>query len=107
MTESEARRETEVQLELIDAKICSKNLDFYFCFFLHQFIMAASSTRIALTSPQFTLDHLVSLTQQLLDSIATNDWSTYSRLCDPQLTCFEPEVNNYKYRSTQDNLIFN
>jgi ketosteroid isomerase-like protein len=34
---------------------------------------------------------LVELTQQLLDSIAAADWDTYSRLCDPTLSAFEPE----------------
>ena len=30
--------------------------------------------------------------QQLLDSIARADWKTYQELCDPSLTCFEPDV---------------
>ena len=34
---------------------------------------------------------LLDLTQQLLDSIASGDWDTYQRLCDPSLTAFEPE----------------
>ncbi|MEX0679597.1 MAG: DUF4440 domain-containing protein [Pirellulales bacterium] len=34
---------------------------------------------------------LVELTRQLLDSIAAADWDTYSRLCDPALSAFEPE----------------
>jgi calcium/calmodulin-dependent protein kinase (CaM kinase) II len=36
--------------------------------------------------------HLIDLTQQLLESIASGDWSTYERLCDPTLTAFEPEA---------------
>jgi calcium/calmodulin-dependent protein kinase (CaM kinase) II len=34
---------------------------------------------------------LLELTRQLLTAIADQDWSLYSRLCDPSLTCFEPE----------------
>jgi Calcium/calmodulin dependent protein kinase II association domain len=37
-------------------------------------------------------EQLVSLTQQLLESIANGDWATYERLCDPTLTAFEPEA---------------
>lgn len=36
--------------------------------------------------------HLVDLTQQLLDSIAHGDWATYERLCAGDLTAFEPEA---------------
>jgi calcium/calmodulin-dependent protein kinase (CaM kinase) II len=35
---------------------------------------------------------LLELTQQLLDSIDQQDWETYTRLCDPNLTAFEPEA---------------
>jgi calcium/calmodulin-dependent protein kinase (CaM kinase) II len=34
---------------------------------------------------------LLKLNQTLLDSIAAADWETYAGLCDPTLTCFEPE----------------
>jgi calcium/calmodulin-dependent protein kinase (CaM kinase) II len=34
---------------------------------------------------------LLDLTQRLLDSIAAADWATYTELCDPALTAFEPE----------------
>ncbi len=37
-------------------------------------------------------EELIALTQHLLDSIATGDWETYERLCDPTLTAFEPEA---------------
>ncbi len=33
------------------------------------------------------------LTQKLLHSIATADWKAYEDLCDPSLTCFEPEAH--------------
>jgi calcium/calmodulin-dependent protein kinase (CaM kinase) II len=39
-----------------------------------------------------TRQQLIELTQQLLDSIASGDWTTYERLCDPTLTAFEPEA---------------
>lgn len=35
---------------------------------------------------------LIDLTQKLLDCIAAGDWNTYCELCDPSLTCFEPEA---------------
>jgi len=34
---------------------------------------------------------LLELSQELLDSIDQQDWETYTRLCDPELTAFEPE----------------
>jgi calcium/calmodulin-dependent protein kinase (CaM kinase) II len=34
---------------------------------------------------------LLDATRRLLQSIARSDWETYSSLCDPTLTCFEPE----------------
>lgn len=38
-----------------------------------------------------TEQELLELSQELLDSIDQQDWSTYTRLCDPNLTAFEPE----------------
>ncbi|MBI2805688.1 MAG: DUF4440 domain-containing protein [Planctomycetes bacterium] len=35
---------------------------------------------------------LLEVNQQLLDCIAAADWDTYEKLCDPGLTCFEPEA---------------
>jgi calcium/calmodulin-dependent protein kinase (CaM kinase) II len=35
---------------------------------------------------------LLDLTRRLLDAIAGADWKTYEELCDPSLTCFEPEA---------------
>lgn len=35
---------------------------------------------------------LLALNQKLLDSIARADWKTYQELCDPSMTCFEPEA---------------
>ena len=38
---------------------------------------------------------LISLTTRLLGAIADGDWSTYTELCDPTLTCFEPEARGH------------
>lgn len=35
---------------------------------------------------------LIDLNQKLLNSIAHGDWGTYTELCDPTLTAFEPEA---------------
>jgi ketosteroid isomerase-like protein len=35
---------------------------------------------------------LLKLNQQLLDAIVRADWAKYQELCDPSLTCFEPEA---------------
>jgi calcium/calmodulin-dependent protein kinase (CaM kinase) II len=34
---------------------------------------------------------LLRLNERLLESIALGDWAAYQELCDPQLTCIEPE----------------
>lgn len=35
---------------------------------------------------------IIDLTRRLLNSITQGDWKTYTSLCDPSLTCFEPEA---------------
>ncbi len=42
-----------------------------------------------------TVQELLDLNQQLLDSIATCDWPAYCRLCDPTLSAFEPEARGH------------
>jgi hypothetical protein len=37
-------------------------------------------------------EELLALNQRLLDSIVNADWPSYQELCDPSLTCFEPEA---------------
>jgi calcium/calmodulin-dependent protein kinase (CaM kinase) II len=39
-----------------------------------------------------TTDELLRLNQRLLDCITQGDWKTYEELCDPSLTCIEPEA---------------
>jgi calcium/calmodulin-dependent protein kinase (CaM kinase) II len=39
-----------------------------------------------------TTAELLRLNQRLLDCIAAGDWKTYEGMCDPSLTCFEPEA---------------
>ena len=42
-----------------------------------------------------TIEHLLNLTQQLLDAIAAGDWKTYQDLCDSTLSAFEPEARGH------------
>ena len=37
-------------------------------------------------------DELLALSRRLLDSIDAGDWETYTELCAPDLTAFEPEA---------------
>lgn len=41
------------------------------------------------------IDEILELNQKLLDAIASGDWQTYTELCDPTLTCFEPEARGH------------
>jgi ketosteroid isomerase-like protein len=40
-------------------------------------------------------DELLALNHRLLAAIAAGDWKVYEELCDPQLTCFEPEARGH------------
>jgi calcium/calmodulin-dependent protein kinase (CaM kinase) II len=42
-----------------------------------------------------TTQELLTLTRRLLESIAAADWETYSALCDPSLSAFEPESQGH------------
>jgi len=65
-----------------------------------------------MATPEAQPQHLVELSQRLLDSIARGDWDTYAELCDPTLTCFEPEARGQLVRGMDfhrfyfDNLSF-
>jgi len=37
-------------------------------------------------------EELLKLNQRLLDAIVAADWPAYQELCDPSITCFEPEA---------------
>ena len=38
---------------------------------------------------------LLELNDRLLASIAGKDWDAYAELCDPEVTCFEPEARGH------------
>lgn len=40
-------------------------------------------------------EELLKLSQRLLDVIAAGDWQAYAQLCDPTLSCFEPEAGTH------------
>jgi calcium/calmodulin-dependent protein kinase (CaM kinase) II len=40
---------------------------------------------------QETIEQILGLNERLLQSIGEGDWETYCQLCDPTLSCFEPE----------------
>ncbi len=48
-----------------------------------------------MSDSEATIQKLLELTQQLLDSIASGDWETYASLCDPTLSAFEPEARGH------------
>ena len=38
---------------------------------------------------------ILNLTERLLRYIQSCDWENYNSLCDPSLTCFEPEATGH------------
>lgn len=47
------------------------------------------------TTMSETVAELIRLNHRLLTSIAEADWDTYTELCDPTLSCFEPEARGH------------
>lgn len=45
--------------------------------------------------PDLTDTELLALNQGLLAAIAEGDWESYCAICDPQLSCFEPEAKGH------------
>ncbi len=43
---------------------------------------------------------LLQLTRRLLDSVTAGDLDAYEQLCDPSLTCFEPEARGQLVEGT-------
>lgn len=48
-----------------------------------------------MSDPEIVIQELLGLNQQLLDSIASGDWQTYTDLCDTTLSAFEPEARGH------------
>ena len=48
-----------------------------------------------MSDPETDIQQLLELNQRLLDSIASGDWETYTDLCDPTLSAFEPEARGH------------
>ena len=38
---------------------------------------------------------IIDLTHELIESVVSSDWETYTRLCADDLTAFEPEAEGY------------
>ena len=52
-------------------------------------------TRNEQTTMSDSQQELLALNQKLLVAIVGGDWKTYAELCDPTLTCFEPEARGH------------
>jgi len=54
--------------------------------------MADNATTAGAAANSKLVAELLSLNQRLLESIFAADWATYEKLCDPSISCFEPEA---------------
>lgn len=41
------------------------------------------------------VEELISLNYRLLEAIDKGEWDAYAKLCDPTITCFEPEAEGH------------
>lgn len=57
--------------------------------------IASSGSHGNLSMTSSMENHLLELTQELLQSIASKNWEKYAALCDESLTCFEPEARGH------------
>jgi calcium/calmodulin-dependent protein kinase (CaM kinase) II len=45
--------------------------------------------------PDAIRQEILAANQKLLDAIVCGDWKTYADLCDPSITCLEPEAKGH------------
>lgn len=45
--------------------------------------------------PDAVRQEILAANQKLLDAIVGGDWKTYAELCDPSITCLEPEAKGH------------
>ena len=55
-------------------------------------VSPTSSLPVASAMSQDLTQELLDLNQRLLTAIVFGDWNAYEKLCDPSITCFEPEA---------------
>ncbi|PNH08438.1 Calcium/calmodulin-dependent protein kinase type II subunit delta [Tetrabaena socialis] len=55
-------------------------------------VAAAPRANSSAPSSPMAAAEVLALNSKLLDAIAGGDYETYATLCDPSLTCFEPEA---------------
>jgi len=56
---------------------------------------SSSSSSSSMPAVPSEIEELNALNKRLLQAITDGDWETYKQLCDPSLTCFEPESKGY------------
>ncbi|KAH9361803.1 hypothetical protein HPB48_003788 [Haemaphysalis longicornis] len=65
---------------------------------------APERSKTVIQVDQARKQEIVKLTEQLIESINGGDYETYTKLCDPHLTAFEPEAlgagKSYKSQNT-------